>query len=430
MKKGNAFLSFLLMTVLMIMPAITANATSSDVDTLFKNSYDSVKKVITIANENHVNPYYFKPEGALEVGVSESENVANASSKGMQLAIYDARKLIDQLPDSLIDYKRTFSSILDNYQHPIYERIVFLIDNNQQNPKQKEINWARILIKNVPDFFKSSYSVALDNLQGKLFAKANQLVDKALLTKKSVDIDNAVQILAELKSILKEFSSSDIDKFIQSLEEKINNALNNYQLTVKDISKKTGSVVTIITKDINGKELATGCGFITSEIGEIVTNYHIIKGAYSAIVKTEGGASYNVKGVLGANSRVDIAVLKLENASNLQALQIGNSDAITTEDDVVAIGSPIELKNTTSSGIINKLGVVSDNRSGKDIQFTLMSKTYNFSGALLNMNGQVIGLIYSGNSETKLGSAIPINEIRNYLGLKVEKPLPEFNKLI
>lgn len=197
------------------------NFQPTNLDILFKDSFDAVKKVVTLAAENGVKPWYFKSEGSLDVGVSVSEDVANATAKGMQQYIYDARKLIDQLPDSLLNYKQTFSSILDNYQHPIYERIVVIINDNQINPKQADIILARILIKDVPSFFKASYSSALDILQGKLFVKASQLVDKAAASKDSIDIAKAEQAIMDLKAIPEEFSSTDINNFINAIQDKL-----------------------------------------------------------------------------------------------------------------------------------------------------------------------------------------------------------------
>jgi competence protein ComEC len=190
-------------------------ASNQDLNTLYKSTYDAVMKVDKTATENGVKPYYSR-------GASTTENVANATSKGMQIYIYEARTLIDQLPDELIDIKRTFSSMLDEYQHPIYERIVYVINTNKDNPKQNDINLGRTLIKDLPDVFKSPYSVALDQAQGKLFAKADNLVAKAVATKDNSDSLNARQVIAELKTIPIQFASSDIKSFVNAIETKLN----------------------------------------------------------------------------------------------------------------------------------------------------------------------------------------------------------------
>jgi hypothetical protein len=215
---------------------ISASAAKPNVDVLFKTTFDSVQKVVALASENGVKPYYFKSEGSLEPGTSESQSVAAAAEKGMQKQIYEARGLVNQLPEELLNYKRTFSSILDNYQHPIYERIVYLIGINQEVPKQSDINMARVLIKDVPDSFKASYSSELDRLQGNLFNKASQLVDKAASSKSPADIAKAKEAVLELKTIASEFSSPDISNFINYIDGKINTIDSENALTVIGVS--------------------------------------------------------------------------------------------------------------------------------------------------------------------------------------------------
>jgi beta-lactamase superfamily II metal-dependent hydrolase len=227
MKKTCKIFLPLLLFIVLVFNQVQITFAATNLDVLFANTFNAVKKVVTLASENGVKPWYFKSEGSLDIGVSVSENVADATAKGMQQYIYDARSLIDQLPDGLLDYKRTFSSILDNYQHPIYERIVVIINSNQISPNQHDIILTRILIKDVPSFFKASYSSALDSLQGELFVNASQLVDKAVLTKIQSDIDAAKQSIADLKTIPSVFSSNDINNFIQMIESKLNTVIGN-----------------------------------------------------------------------------------------------------------------------------------------------------------------------------------------------------------
>jgi competence protein ComEC len=233
MKKTYKLFLSLIISILFIFNQVQTAFAATNLDTLFASTFNGVKKVVALATENGVKPWYFKSEGSLDVGISESEKVANATAKGMQQFIYDARNLNSQLPDSLLDYKRTFSSILDNYQHPIYERIVVLINSNQNNPNQHDIILARMLIKDVPSFFKASYSSALDNLQSKLFVNASQLVDKATVSKNTTDITNASQAIIDLKTIPDEFSSTDINNFINAIQDKLKAAVPTYGAELK-----------------------------------------------------------------------------------------------------------------------------------------------------------------------------------------------------
>jgi len=193
----------------------------NSLDALYKNAYESVKMVKNIATKNNVKPSFFKFEDSLEAGANDSKSVVNAVSEGLQFYIDNARRQVNNLPDSLLNYKQTFSSILDNYQNPIFERITYIISSNDANPKQDEIISARILINDVNSVYKTSYSTALDKLQQKIFDKASQLVDKAVSSKSQEDINNATQAITELKAIPQEFSSKNVEDFILSLEAKL-----------------------------------------------------------------------------------------------------------------------------------------------------------------------------------------------------------------
>lgn len=197
------------------------NGTNS-IDEKYKNAYDAVKQVTKLATDYNVRPSFFKFEGSLEAGTNDSQAVANAASKGLQESITNARSLINALPDSLLNQKQTLSSILDNYENPIYERTVYIISSNKDNPKQADINMARTLIKHANPAYKNSYSSALDELQGKLLNNASKLVDKAVATNNQADIDNAKKAIEDLKTLPAEFSSNEITNFINSLVSKLN----------------------------------------------------------------------------------------------------------------------------------------------------------------------------------------------------------------
>lgn len=198
-----------------------ASEEHSEVDLLFKETFNGVKKVVTLGTENGVKPYFFKVEDSLEVGVSESKNTANAVEKGLQVAIDDTRKLIEKLPGDLLNYKETFSSILDNYQHPIFERIVYIIEENKKLPKQSDVILGRIIIKDLPDVYKAPYSVALDEIQSNIFIEAKKLVEEAEKARTQESIDKAMKMIEEVKAIPKEFSNEDIGKFVNGLENRL-----------------------------------------------------------------------------------------------------------------------------------------------------------------------------------------------------------------
>lgn len=188
------------------------------------------------------------------------------------------------------------------------------------------------------------------------------------------------------------------------------------QLTVSDLVGRTsGAVVQIVTSDSTGKELALGSGFLISPDGKIVTNYHVIRGAHSAVVKLSDGAFFPVAGVWAVNATLDIAILRV-NGSGLPFLRLAPSDNLRVGDHVVAIGSPLGLEGTVSDGIISALRAESPGENW--IQTTAPVSHGNSGGPLLDMKGDVIGMITWGvNLEEgqNLNFAIPSDEIEPLL---------------
>ncbi|MGV9561190.1 S1C family serine protease [Streptomyces sp. NPDC003480] len=207
----------------------------------------------------------------------------------------------------------------------------------------------------------------------------------------------------------------------------------------------------------SGSGQSTGSGVIITRDGEIITNNHVISGASSIKVTTSSGKSYTAR-VVGTDSRKDLALIKLEGASGLKAATLGNSDGIQVGDQVVAIGSPEGLTGTVTSGIVSSLNrdvtVSTDENQGqgngngqwpfefggrhfngdtgsstttyKAIQTDASLNPGNSGGALIDMNGNIIGVnsaMYSASSDSTsssagsvgLGFAIPINTVKSDL---------------
>ncbi len=176
-------------------------------------------------------------------------------------------------------------------------------------------------------------------------------------------------------------------------------------LSVTEIAKKVESVVYIEVAFGDGKG-ASGSGFIISPDGRIVTNYHVIDGAASGKVVFNDGTTLTDIKVLGWDKEGDLAVIKVPGMA-LPAVTMGNSDTAQIGEAVVAIGSPLGLQNTVSTGII------SARREGY-LQTTAPISHGSSGGALFNMMGQVIGITSAGIEEgANLGFAIPINDVKS-----------------
>ena len=167
-----------------------------------------------------------------------------------------------------------------------------------------------------------------------------------------------------------------------------------------------------------------GSGVIISADGMIVTNYHVIEGADSVIVTTEDGTQYDAK-VLGADSNLDLAVLKID-GSNLPYLSFADSDQVQVGDMAVAIGNPLgsQFANTVTDGIVSGIdrNISSENGDIGYIQTNAAINNGNSGGALLNGQAQLIGInslkvSSSGmmSSVEGMGFAIPSNTVLDFV---------------
>ena len=163
--------------------------------------------------------------------------------------------------------------------------------------------------------------------------------------------------------------------------------------SVSDVVKRSSdAVVQIVISDLKGQETALGSGFLISSDGKTVTNYHVIKGAHSAIVKLSNGAFFPVEGVLAVDVDKDLAILKVP-GKNLPFLALGNATDVHIGDHVIAIGSPLGLEGTVSDGIVS---AIRDEKGKKWIQTTAPVSHGNSGGPLLDLSGNVQGVITWG----------------------------------
>jgi hypothetical protein len=187
------------------------------------------------------------------------------------------------------------------------------------------------------------------------------------------------------------------------------------KLPVAEIySLYSSSIVSIKTKNKEDDELGSGSGFVVSQDGFIVTNAHVIKGAYQLELKINGKA-FNDATLVKNIQELDIAILKV-NAQDLKPLYIGNSDGLSGGELIVALGNPMGFEQSVSSGIVS---AVRTNRQMKVIQITAPLSPGSSGGPLLNEYGEVVGIttLASFFMAQNLNFAVPIN----YLDKAIEK---------
>ena len=143
-----------------------------------------------------------------------------------------------------------------------------------------------------------------------------------------------------------------------------------------------------------------GSGIIISSDGYVVTNAHVVgnsKTAYAIKVVASDGKEYNA-GVVGVDSRTDIAVLKMDDAKDLKAATFGDSGETIVGEDIIIVGNPggINYQNSMTKGIVSALDRDASNKSiVKYIQTDAAINPGNSGGPAVNMYGQVIGIASS-----------------------------------
>ena len=171
---------------------------------------------------------------------------------------------------------------------------------------------------------------------------------------------------------------------------------------------------------------STGSGFILTEDGYVVTNYHVIEGATSVKVVMDNKEEYTAE-VIGYDALNDIAVLKID-AKDLPAVKLGSSDELSIGDMVVAIGNPLgSLTATLTVGYVSGKDrqISTDSSSAINmIQTDAAINSGNSGGPLFNMYGEVVGITsakYSGTTSSGasiegISFAIPIDDVMSIIG--------------
>jgi serine protease Do len=163
---------------------------------------------------------------------------------------------------------------------------------------------------------------------------------------------------------------------------------------------------------IEGRRSA-GSGFVIDESGLIVTNAHVVEAADTIEVRLADGRRLPGK-LIGKDTRVDLALLKIEGATNLTALPVGDSNRLRVGEFVMALGHPFGLEHSVSLGIVSRKGApLMVAAPGFDfIQTDAAINPGNSGGPLINMSGQVVGVNSMAARNGSIGFAIPSNLVK------------------
>lgn len=166
----------------------------------------------------------------------------------------------------------------------------------------------------------------------------------------------------------------------------------------------------------------TGSGCVLDTEGNILTNYHVIESADSLEVSLPDHAKYRAR-VVGFDKQNDLAVIRLVGAprERLRPIALGDSSSLKVGQKVLAIGNPLGLQNTLTTGIVSSLGRRIKTEEGTLVDSVIQTDAAinpgNSGGPLLNTAGEMIGINTSiftirGGGNIGIGFAIPVNTVR------------------
>lgn len=206
--------------------------------------------------------------------------------------------------------------------------------------------------------------------------------------------------------------------------------------SIQAVAEKVLPSVVSIQVAVSANEGSSGSGIVLSKDGLVLTNAHVVNNARQIVVITNTNSLYAAK-LVGIDTLSDIAVIKVNGAPKMQPIEMGNSQNLVVGQGVVAVGAPLGLTGTVTSGIISALNrPVHTNTTGRSYgsQDTVMNAIQtdaainpgNSGGALVDMAGRLIGVNsaiaslggadpYTGEvsgGSIGLGFAIPVNQAR------------------
>jgi serine protease Do len=169
-------------------------------------------------------------------------------------------------------------------------------------------------------------------------------------------------------------------------------------------------------RDPDGPRQGSGSGFIIDREGFILTNNHVIEGAERITVTLSDGRSFRGE-VVGSDPAIDVALVRIPSAPNLQEAPLGNSDELRAGEWVCAIGNPLGYVHSVTVGVVSFIGRKLFDPSLDDyIQTDAAINFGNSGGPLINARGEVVGINSAISSRaSSIGFAVPINQARAIL---------------
>jgi tetratricopeptide (TPR) repeat protein len=170
------------------------------------------------------------------------------------------------------------------------------------------------------------------------------------------------------------------------------------------------AVVTVINYNVDGEISSIGSGFFISPTGVLLTNLHVLEGAYHAEIKTHDGSRYPVATVLAKSQVVDLIKVRVDIPANRTTPAVLSRETPAIADRIFVVGSPMGLDQTVSEGIISAVREIPG--GGNVLQLTAPISRGSSGGPVLNRKGEVVGVVtFQAAKGQNLNFAISINAL-------------------
>jgi regulator of sirC expression with transglutaminase-like and TPR domain len=187
--------------------------------------------------------------------------------------------------------------------------------------------------------------------------------------------------------------------------------------TQQIVAQVRDSIVVITQTGRDGKRAGLGTGFVISPDGLIATNLHVIGEARPISVEMADGTRHAVTSIHATERTNDLAIIRID-ATELPALELGDSDTIAQGQAVVAVGNPHGLSHSVVAGVVSGTRVIDHTPM---LQLAIPVESGNSGGPVLDMHGRVQGIMTLKSAVTEnLGFAVAINALKPL----VERPNP------
>jgi S1-C subfamily serine protease len=212
--------------------------------------------------------------------------------------------------------------------------------------------------------------------------------------------------------ILDKETRSSINQITSTLNS-LSSAQENFQSQIGKLkATMSADFSSIIESEMKGvvtikTDVSQGTGFLITEDGFVVTNYHVMHGAKAAAIYTHEGSKHSVF-LFGKDELLDIALLKIE--GEFSFLDFGDSDSMKVGEKVIAIGNPLGLSFTATEGIISARDRKGINSLPYYFQTDVSLNPGNSGGPLINTDGKVVGINnFKISGAENVGFALEIN---------------------